>query len=377
MSKNDKTIPEPFPPAKAPNATGPVPQQVEKPSQTATAQGQAPANPQQAAQQKPLPFAMTQAGDYFHTKAFDADIKRYAGYASNLTGYSNLDKIQPLYPGLYALGAISSLGKTTFAHQLADQMAAQGQMVIYFSLEQNRFEIFSKSIARSFFKTQLSILQSGKPSTYPTPSSIDIRRGKVSKDNPAELAQEIDRYTSTVKNHILVVDGAFNVTIEDIIGLVDATVKTGVKPVVIVDYLQIVAPTLINQRIPDTKTAIDHVVHSMKVMQSKYDIPVIAISSLNRANYLVPVDFESFKESGGIEYTADVVWGLQLSVLHSPDYQKEKAITKQREMIAKAKKESPRKIELCCLKNRYGVASYSVLFDYYPANDFFMPTDKP
>ena len=32
---------------------------------------------------------------------------------------------------------------------------------------------------------------------------------------------------------------------------------------------------------------------------------------------MTPVDFESFKESGGIEYTADVVWGLQHPLWHS------------------------------------------------------------
>ncbi|MDR1537753.1 MAG: hypothetical protein LBU32_07115 [Clostridiales bacterium] len=33
--------------------------------------------------------------------------------------------------------------------------------------------------------------------------------------------------------------------------------------------------------------------------------------------------------------------------------------------------ESPRKIELVCLKNRYGVSSYSCGFDYTPEFDLF------
>ena len=43
------------------------------------------------------------------------------------TGYKELDDIQPLYPGLYVLGAIPSLGKATFMHQMADQIAEQGK----------------------------------------------------------------------------------------------------------------------------------------------------------------------------------------------------------------------------------------------------------
>ena len=46
------------------------------------------------------------------------------------------------------------------------------------------------------------------------------------------------------------------------------------------------------------------------------DITIIVISSVNRANYMQPIDFESLKESGGIEYSADVIWGLQLQCLN-------------------------------------------------------------
>ena len=44
-------------------------------------------------------------------------------------------------------------------------------------------------------------------------------------------------------------------------------------------------------------------------------------------------------------------------------------------MIKEAKAETPRKIELVCLKNRYGVANFSNLFNYYPANDLFTEAD--
>ena len=68
------------------------------------------------------------------------DFEHYASMNSVKTGYKNLDAITTLYPGLYVLGAISSLGKTTFALQMADQIAETGQDVIIFSLEQSTFE---------------------------------------------------------------------------------------------------------------------------------------------------------------------------------------------------------------------------------------------
>ena len=87
----------------------------------------------------------------------------------------------------------------------------------------------------------------------------------------------------------------------------------GVKPVVIVDYLQITRP--LDNRV-STKDAVDSHVRAFKKLQVENDLIVLLISSLNRSNYLTPVDFEAFKESGGIEYTSDVLWGLQLSVMN-------------------------------------------------------------
>ncbi len=149
--------------------------------------------------------------------------------------------------------------------------------------------------------------------------------------------------------------------------------KSGTKPVVIVDYLQIVSPSSDGRRKLDQRTSIDHIVHSLKCFQAEKDLVIILISSINRQNYMTPIDYESFKESGGIEYTADVIWGLQLSVVsHNVLFNKEGSIKEKREAIRKAKEETPRNIELVCLKNRYGKSSYSVPFKYFPANDFFM-----
>lgn len=344
----------------------------------------------------PPKFVFTYANEYGIQGEFGKDITEFSSCANLITGFPCLDRIQPFYPGLYCLGAISSLGKTTFAQQLADQAAASGQWVIYFSLEQTRFELYSKSMARGFFLKERTATAAGNgPSLLPTPSSIDIRRGIPSASYPQALQEQIDRYDATVRDRMCIVHGAFSMTVEDIIAITEQLIKqvkqayhTDIRPLVIVDYLQIVSPTQINGRIPDSKTAMDHVVHSLKIMQAQYGLTVLAISSLNRTNYLTPVDFESFKESGGIEYTADVIWGLQLAIMNCKEFlhrydentgkrKGETSLTERRAMVNRAKAQYPREIDLVCLKNRYGVASYTRRFDYYPANDLFWMRPDP
>ena len=88
---------------------------------------------------------------------------------------------------------------------------------------------------------------------------------------------------------------------------------------------------------------------------------------------MTAIDFESFKESGGIEYTADVVWGLPLQCIHEGLFSSPNKINEKRQRIREAKRETPRKIELVCLKNRFGISSYTCQFNYYPNFDLFDP----
>ena len=287
---------------------------------------------------------------------FNSDSKRFEKYKNLKTGFSNLDKLINLYPGLYVLGAISSLGKTTFACQLADQLAKAGEHVLYFSLEQSKFELVTKGLSRLTARESLDTAV----------TAINIREGVRT---PAVL-KAIDEYKNFGERDVIYQCG-FETTIGTILDSVNNYIEdNNVKPVVIVDYLQIIRP--LNNKI-STKDAVDENVRALKKLQIENDLIVLLISSLNRSNYLTPVDFESFKESGGIEYTADVIWGLQLSVMNDELFDKDKGLKQKRDAVKEAKKASPREVELICLKNRYGISSYLCKFDYYAKYDYFVP----
>lgn len=286
----------------------------------------------------------------------DSDLTRFQQYKDRKTGYSNIDAKMRLYPGLYVLGAISSLGKTTFCGQLADQLASAGEHVLYFTLEQTTLELVSKALSRLMFKTDNTTAL----------TSMDIRRG--TKSDALRIAREL--YASQSKFEFIV-ECSFDTTVENITETVRSYINnTGVKPIVILDYLQILAPMNNNQT---TKDVVDYNVRALKKLQTENDLVVIVISSLNRQNYLTPIDFSSFKESGGIEYTCDVMWGLQLNIMNDELFDKEAKLKAKREAVKKAKIANPRDIELVCLKNRYGVSSYSCRFKYYARYDYFLP----
>ena len=126
----------------------------------------------------------------------------------------------------------------------------------------------------------------------------------------------------------------------------------------------------------NTKETVDNTVTELKRISREHDLTMIVISSVNRANYLTPIDFESLKESGNIEFTADFVCGLQLRCLNDDLFSNQNKIKEKREKIKEEKAKTPREIELVCLKNRYGISSFSCNFDYYPANDLFTVADR-
>lgn len=287
-------------------------------------------------------------------ETFLADIERFKSFKDKKTGFTNLDnEMGGLYAGLYVVGGISSVGKTTFVHQLADQLADRGEHILYFSLEQSTLELSSKSLARL-------TAQMDRDNAI---SSLSIRCGQITP----LVKKAVNKYAAAA-GRVSIIQGDFDTTVEVIGEYVGNYIQNNrVKPIVCVDYLQIIQTDLNSTK----KDKIDLVVTELKRISRRYDIALIVISSLNRSNYLTPIDFESFKESGGIEYTADVVWGLQLQAIHDPIFEKEGNIGKKREAIKKAKSDIPRKIELSCLKNRNGRPSFSCGYVYYPQYDLF------
>lgn len=290
-----------------------------------------------------------------------ADIAKLKDAAERKTGFRRLDELSGgLYPGLYVIAATSSLGKTTFSHQIADNLAAAGSDVLFFSMEQSRLELVSKSIAR----------MTAQADREHAVTSLSIRKG-VNNDAVRTAATQ---YKKNIADRLSIIEGNFNCNISFIGDYIRRYIKQNCcKPVVVIDYLQILQPAEENKR-ATVKETVDNTVTELKRISREHDLTVFIISSVNRANYLTPIDFESLKESGGIEYTADVIWGLQLQCLNEPLFSEANKIKEKRQRIRQEKAAEPRKIELLCLKNRYGIANYSCGFDYYPANDLFIQT---
>lgn len=311
-------------------------------------------------------------GAYLET--FKKAIGNRMGEESTPTGFRSLDAILDggLYPGLYIMGAVSSLGKTTFMLQIADYIAEHGRDVLFFSAEQSKDELIAKSLARltasiewvnDFPLTSRQILYKMKDwigkkqegaleSAFKTyGDKIGPRMFIIENDVRPMVRENKEGDLETVKdsqgNDLMEIDRIGLDTIRD---RVKEHIKImGRAPVLFIDYLQILRPDDPTGRLSD-KQNMDQTVSELRRISKEYGVPIVAISSLNRSAYGQPITMESFKESGAIEYSSDVLIGLNPRGLKAGDKGKDN----NRGVFDKLRAETEREMEAVILKNRIG-----------------------
>lgn len=272
------------------------------------------------------------------------------------TGFPILDdKLDGgLYDGLYVLGAVSSLGKTTFLLQMFDQLAKSGHDVMIFSLEMSIDELIAKSISRITYaidkecgKTVRQLQDANKHEFFTEKEFEVIERSK-------------ERYVGYAQN-IYIKEGIGDIGVQKIRESVEKHIEmTGKKPIILIDYLQILAPY--SEKMGDKQNT-DRNVLELKRISRDFKIPVFVVSSFSRASYNAEVTMASFKESGAIEYSADVLLGLQPLGIGTEGFDMEAS-----------KSEANRKIELLILKNRNGRTGTRIDYVFNPAYNFYRET---
>lgn len=299
---------------------------------------------------KPTESKFTSFSDFFRNE-YDAAIANFTKYKDRATGFSNLDEVQAFLPGIYVIGGTPSTGKSTFCWQLLNQLSERGEHCLYCSYEMSKLELFCKSVTKRLYELD----------SNSTLTAADIKRGAYS---PA-LHAVIDEFKSDANNRLNVLECSTE-PIDDILAIVrEHYCDKGITPTVCLDYLQIIPPS---KNIGDggsDKSRIDDIVRKIKTFQQETNATFIVISSFNRAAYVKSeISFDVFKESGGVEYTADVALGIA-----NVDKETGKIV-----LDKIPKRQQPRTIRLFCLKNRHGDI-YQCDFEYYSAHDYFKPAN--
>ena len=267
---------------------------------------------------------------------FLAYLSRRGDAAGMSTGIAGLDKALDggLHAGLTVLGAVSSMGKTSLMLQMADTLAAAGRNVLFITIEMSRMELIAKSAVRGTQERARPLLD-----------------GRLPEEKVRGL---IFSYQKKTGGRVELWEPDAPLTPAFLDEKVSAFCEQHENPVLFLDYLQLVAPA--RAGMTEKQTA-DAAVAMLKQLARRYDLPVMAASSLNREAYRpgsAEPGLSAFKESGSVEYSADLL-----------------LLLKYRTEADKEPKAGPRRLALTILKNRFGATGESIPLDYEPEKELF------
>jgi replicative DNA helicase len=211
-----------------------------------------------------------------------------------LTGIGRLDAILGgLGSGLYILGGPPSVGKTSFALQVSTTVA-ENTPVVFVTFENSAENLILRALcARAEVNTQ------------------DVRRGTADLAHLAAAAIEMKR---DVAPRLAFIEGTLDLTVSDLraraVELMHRQ-KTD-RCLVVVDYLQVWGKGGIAYRHLETVRArVETFCSELRELAMGFRSPVMVLSSQNRQQGGYGdgggrSSLDSFKESGDLEYTADV-----------------------------------------------------------------------
>lgn len=222
------------------------------------------------------------------------------------TGLHDLDKIiTGFYPGdLVIIAARPSMGKTAFAMQLVIEVALEEQKpVAVFSLEMTSLQLMERLVANL--------------------SEVDAQLLKTGQIDDEEDWRCILEANSILYDAAIQINDKPDMTIADIRAEARRIKAEKGLAVIIIDYLQLIKGQLDSRRsMENRQQEIAEISRSLKAMAKELNVPVIALSQLNRGvesrENKRPL-MSDLRDSGAIEQDADIIMTLYRDEYYNPE----------------------------------------------------------
>ena len=249
----------------------------------------------------------------------EAISSRGGGMTGVPTGFADLDELtNGLHPGqMIVLAARPALGKSTLGLDFARSAAIKhGLATCIFSLEMGRTEITMRLLSA----------EARVPLHH-------MRSGKMTDEDWARLARRMGE----VAEAPLFIDDSPNVTMMEIRAKARRLKQRHDLKLIIVDYMQLMSSA---RRVENRQQEVSEMSRSMKLLAKELEVPVVAISQLNRGAEQrtdKKPQLSDLRESGSIEQDADMV-----ILLHREDaYEKESPRAGEADLIVAKHRNGP------------------------------------
>lgn len=211
------------------------------------------------------------------------------GITGVTTGFKKLDNMLSGFQksDLIILGARPSMGKTALVLDMARSAAKAGHSIALFSLEMSKEQITDRLI-----------------STEAKVSLWRLRTGRLTDDMDYQMIQAaLDR----LSNMKIFIDDTPSMNILQIRSMARRLQMEQNLEMIIIDYVQLITPLRHSENTVQQFTEISH---GLKALARELNIPVLALSQLNRAvdaREIKRPKLSDLRETGSWEQDADIV----------------------------------------------------------------------
>lgn len=251
-----------------------------------------------------------------------------------LTGFEPLDNVIGGFrkKSFYAIGGVTSVGKTTFMLNIVRNIAEAGKHILFLQLEMPDDEVVNRIVSN------LMEISTGRLTGFNFRKDISDSE----KESLKTARDFVESYDINFVDHSspCVRDIADRI---EILGNVD---------IVFIDYLQRIRAT--SGKNPYEK--VTQTSRDLKSLAMKYDLPVVVIASINRANIARPnkkPQLSDFRDSGNVEYDLDCAMLLHRPSQFNSDTDENYS-------------------ELNLAKNRYGKSNIKFEMEFIPEQSKFI-----
>jgi replicative DNA helicase len=217
------------------------------------------------------------------------------------TGFQQLDEYtNGLHPGqMITIAGRPGSGKSTLALDVARSAAVKNaKPTVIFSLEMSKVEIMMR-----LFSAEASV------------ALQNMRSGHMSDQDWTRLA----RRSSELADAPLFIDDSPNLTMMEIRAKARRLRQRHDVQLIVIDYLQLMSS---GKRVESRQQEVSEFSRAMKLLAKELDVPVIALSQLNRGpeqrTDKKPM-LSDLRESGSIEQDSDVVLLVHRPDLYEPE----------------------------------------------------------
>lgn len=217
------------------------------------------------------------------------------------SGYPKLDEITNGFKegDMIVVAGRPGMGKTSFALNMAIEMAKKDFHVLFFSLEMPASQLGVKIIS-----TECCI------------SSKDFMTGQLSQDDCQKMWSQIDM----IQRLPIFIDDSPNLTVAELRAKSKKVMHDNKKlDIIFIDYIGLMQSNIFKE---DRVRQIEHISRNIKLLAKEMRIPVVALAQVNREaeKHGVPM-LSNLRDSGSLEQDADLVMFVHREELNNSDSQ--------------------------------------------------------